>query len=336
MRELTIITNENIYSDNENFYCDNLDIKTLSEGLSNQFKVHLIGRSSKVHRSHKINIQNISIFKSLFEYLNGVNKLSTRERSNLIVSITPFTFCAVLTSFFKKKPKVYLRSDGYGEYKAILGPIGKFIFHMMFLIVSKLSNFIACSKEMLHGKKGSIVFPSQLDDSWFENVKKPSTEEANLIYVGRIKKEKGIFSFLGLIKEIQANYNFTIVGATKHFKKTDDFKKTIVHEIVTDKKKLIDLYDKHNIFILPSFTEGHPMALLESLARVRPVIIFDDIKHVAENKKGIFVCKRNKDSLNEKINYILSNYENIYEELKNNKLPTYKDFISDISREIID
>ena len=40
MRELTIITNENIYSDNENFYCDNLDIKTLSEGLSNQFKVH--------------------------------------------------------------------------------------------------------------------------------------------------------------------------------------------------------------------------------------------------------------------------------------------------------
>ena len=58
MRELTIITNENIYSDNENFYCDNLDIKTLSEGLSNQFKVHLIGRSSKVHRSHKINIQN--------------------------------------------------------------------------------------------------------------------------------------------------------------------------------------------------------------------------------------------------------------------------------------
>ena len=105
MRELTIITNENIYSDNENFYCDNLDIKTLSEGLSNQFKVHLIGRSSKVHRSHKINIQNISVFKSLFEYLNGVNKLSTRERSNLIVSITPFTFCAVLTSFFKKNQK---------------------------------------------------------------------------------------------------------------------------------------------------------------------------------------------------------------------------------------
>ena len=103
-----------------------------------------------------------------------------------------------------------------GEYKAILGPIGKFIFHIMFLIVSKLLILLHAQKNAAW-KKGSIVFPSQLDDSWFENVKKPSTEEANLIYVGRIKKEKGIFSFLGLIKEIQANYNFTIVGATKHF-----------------------------------------------------------------------------------------------------------------------
>tara|TARA_B100000886_G_scaffold312351_1_gene248242 strand:- start:2032 stop:3042 length:1011 start_codon:yes stop_codon:yes gene_type:complete len=334
MQELTIITNESIYSDNDNFYCDNLDIKTLSEGLSNEFKVHLIGRLSQEKRFHKINIKNISIFKSLFGYLNEVNKSSTSDKSNLVVSITPFTFCAVLISFFKKKPKVYLRSDGHKEYKAVLGPVGKFIFHVMFLIVSKFSNFIACSKEVLHGKKGSMVFPSQLDDSWFEGIKKPSIKEANLIYVGRIKKEKGIFSFLSLIKKIQGNYNFTIVGATKDFKKTGDFERTIIHEIVTDKKKLIDLYDNHNIFVLPSFTEGHPMVLLESLARKRPVIIFDDIKHVVQDKKGIFICKRNKDSLYEKINYILGNYESIYEELKNNRLPTYKDFISDISKEI--
>ena len=55
------------------------------------------------------------------------------------------------------------------------------------------------------------------------------------------------------------------------------------------KSKLIKYYDDHNIFILPSFTEGHPMVLLEALARRRPVIVFDDIKHVIGNKKGIFV-----------------------------------------------
>ena len=35
------------------------------------------------------------------------------------------------------------------------------------------------------------------------------------------------------------------------------------------------------------------MVLLEALARRRPVIIFEDIRHVAENKKGVFVSKRN-------------------------------------------
>ena len=51
------------------------------------------------------------------------------------------------------------------------------------------------------------------------------------------------------------------------------------------KLKLIKYYDDHNIFILPSFTEGYPMVLLESLARRRPVIVFEDIKHVVGDKK---------------------------------------------------
>ena len=63
-----------------------------------------------------------------------------------------------------------------------------------------------------------------------------------------------------------------------------------------NKSKLIKYYDDHNIFILPSFTEGHPMVLLESLARRRPVVIFDEIRHVIGNKKGVFVSKRRKNS----------------------------------------
>ena len=63
----------------------------------------------------------------------------------------------------------------------------------------------------------------------------------------------------------------------------------IIKNIESNKIKLIKYYDDHNIFILPSFTEGHPMALLESLARRRPVVIFEDIDHVIEKKKGIFV-----------------------------------------------
>ena len=62
-------------------------------------------------------------------------------------------------------------------------------------------------------------------------------------------------------------------------------------------KKLIKIYDETRIFILPSYIEGFPKVISEALARLKPIIIFDDIKYVVNNRKGIFVCKRNEESL---------------------------------------
>ncbi len=42
----------------------------------------------------------------------------------------------------------------------------------------------------------------------------------------------------------------------------------------------------------------------ESLARRRPVLIFEDIKHIIKDRKGIFVSKRNIDSFIEITKYI--------------------------------
>ena len=98
-----------------------------------------------------------------------------------------------------------------------------------------------------------------------------------------------------------------------------------------DPAVLIKIYDNHNIFILPSFTEAHPKVIDESLARMRPVIIFKEIQHVIQNRKGIIVSKRNVKSLLETIDFIMKNYINIQESMTKNKLPTKKEFISQMS-----
>ena len=103
-----------------------------------------------------------------------------------------------------------------------------------------------------------------------------------------------------------------------------------------NKIKLIKYYDDHNIFVLPSFTEGHPMVLLEALARRRPVVIFDEIKHVIGDKKGIFVTKRNFLSFLGTLNNIKKNYKKIQKDMKKNKLPTNKEFIDKFIRLIDD
>ena len=77
------------------------------------------------------------------------------------------------------------------------------------------------------------------------------------------------------------------------------------------------------------------MVLLEALARKRPVIIFEEIKHVIGNKKGIFVSKRNLNNLIETINHVKKNYREIIEEMSENKLPTKKDFLKEFRNLIL-
>ena len=43
---LVIINNEKIFKENNGFFCDNLDLKVLPEGLNNYHHVHYIVRDS--------------------------------------------------------------------------------------------------------------------------------------------------------------------------------------------------------------------------------------------------------------------------------------------------
>ena len=329
MQKLYIISNESIYENDDKYFCDNIDLKTTPEGLDKTFEVNLIARKSKVERAFNINLKkNIKIFSSFFLFISEIlNSTSNKNSKYLIISISPYTFFAcIFLKLFGKAPIVYLRSDGYEEYKAILGFIGPIIYHLMFVISSSISNLISCRSYILKGRRGDIVSPSQLDSEWFENIKETSIENIRLLYVGRIRVEKGIFSLIKLIKN-KNNIFLTVIGAEKSTDNKINQKNIFVKKTEIKKINLIKSYDEHNIFILPSFTEGHPMALLEALARRRPVIVFDEIMHVVGNKKGIFISKRNYQNFFETISYIKNNYQKIQDEMKQNNLPTNKEFI---------
>ena len=334
MEKLFIITNESIFNYEGNFFCDNIDLKSTPEGLTNNFEVNIIGRKSKQVRFHKINIKKIKIFSSIFSYLIEILRSFTHKNSKyLIISISPFTFFAcILIGIFKKKKIVYLRSDGYGEYKAILGFFGPLIYHFMFSIVSKISPLLSCREYILKGNKGDVISPSQITSRWLSNHKEIDTNQIKLLYVGRVKKEKGIYSLLDIIKDSNSDLRLSIVGAEKNFLNQITQKNVFVHEVENNEQNLIKFYDDHNIFVLPSFTEGHPMALLEALSRLRPVIIFKDIEHVVGDKKGIFLAERNYTSFLKVINHIKDNYKKIQGEMKENKIPTKEQFLKSMNK----
>ena len=124
--------------------------------------------------------------------------------------------------------------------------------------------------------------PSQLNEKWFKEIKKINPFKIKLLYVGRMRVEKGIFSLLNLLKE--TSYSLTIVTSEKDIKEYNyNNLELISFENYND--SIIKFYDDHNIFILPSFTEAHPQVLDEALARCRPVIVFSDINHVKRMRR---------------------------------------------------
>ena len=335
-KKLFIISNESIFYSQNSFFCDNLDMKSTPEGLEKSFDINIIARRSKKERAHKINIKNINIYNNIFSFLFSIfRSLKVNNCKYLLISITPFTFFAcIMLALFRKKPIVFLRSDGYEEYRSILGFLGPSIYHFMFFMVSKLSSLIGCGEKVLRRKKGQVVFPSQLTEKWFLNNKNANLSNIKLLYVGRIRIEKGIFSLFEIMKKVKQDITLSVVGMEKSSDKKNEQKNINIYEIETLEEKLINYYDEHNIFVLPSYTEGYPMVILESLARHRPVIIFDEIKHVIGDKKGIFVSKRNTESFLEKINYIKNNYNKIQKDIKNNDLPLKQDFLKKLENSI--
>ena len=336
-KKLFIFSNESIFFQEGKFFCDNIDLKSSPEGLNKKYEVNLFGRKSTKQRSHEIKIKKIKIFSNIFSYLSEVIKLTKIENTKyLVISISPYTFLICLfLRVFGKTPIVYLRSDGYGEYKAILGSLGKLIYHLMFSFISLISNLISCRKYILREKKGQVVYPSQLDSVWFKKPKIQEVKNFKLLYVGRIRVEKGIFSLASLIKN-KRDISLTIVGAEKNTSYKINQSNINIQLTQSNKARLIKYYDDHNIFILPSFTEGHPMVLLEALARRRPVIIFEDINHVIGDKKGIFVAKRNFLNFFGVLNHIKKNYKKIQKDMMKNKLPTNKEFIEEFVKAIED
>ena len=336
-KKLFIFSNESISVEDDKCYCDNLDLKSTPEGLNKKFEVNLFGRRSSKKRSHEIKIKRVKVFNNIFSYLSEVKKAVKTEGSKfLIISISPYTFfIALLIKILGRKPMVYLRSDGYGEYKAILGRIGSTIYHFMFTIVAIFSNLISCRDYILKGKKGKTLSPSQLDSVWLRQPKNIEIKNFKLLYVGRLRVEKGIFDLSELIRN-KRDISLTIIGAEKGSPSRINQSNIKILPTQNNKSKLIKYYDDHNIFVLPSFTEGHPMVLLESLARRRPVVIFNEIKHVIGDKKGIFVTNRNFLSFLGTLNNIKKNYKKIQKDMKKNKLPTNKEFIDKFIKHIDD
>ena len=188
---------------------------------------------------------------------------------------------------------------------------------------------------MTHIHKSKLIYPSEITNQWLnnrkiQNKKKSLKKKIKLMYLGRLRKEKGYNDLLELFNQLKIKASLSIVGNDFKYLKKKDYPKNTNIKIfgqVSSLKKLIKYYDNSDIFILPSYSEAYPQVILESFSRLKPVIIFNEIKFLKKNfSYGLFNCDRNIKSFEKTIKKIIENYKYIQSNILKIKIHTQKNF----------
>jgi glycosyltransferase involved in cell wall biosynthesis len=165
----------------------------------------------------------------------------------------------------------------------------------------------------------AIVIPNAIN---IPSKKRAETKNDNLInvsFLGRVVKEKGIFeiaeAFSKMTLENISKIRFLVYGAGP------DIEKFIValnqvknlnysyEGIITGEDKWDALYNT-DIFLLPSYFEGLPMAMLEAMACGCACIVTNDASItsvVKNNENGIVISKKDSGMLQNSMTYLIDN-----------------------------
>ena len=173
----------------------------------------------------------------------------------------------------------------------------------------------AGSKEAFdyYSKLGSKVFfiPNAIDiKSLPSGVDK--RYEKQIIFAGRLSKEKGILTILDIAKSLPKDVHLIIVGAGPEENSVVEFVKNTdnVHFLgYQPKEKTIPLIRGSILLIQPSFAEGISATLLESMACKTPIIatnIGGNKELFVHNKTGILIEPGNSDELLKEIMHMLN------------------------------
>jgi len=273
--------------------------------------------------------------KGIKNLRNILNEFNSNDVVHIftIKSLYLFIFS---TLFFKKKFKVLVSITGLGYLFAetILAKIlrnltkplirlriNKVVNLIIFQNNENLSRFVEYSK---YKNQSKIIPGSGLDTLNFVTKKEKSTK-MNVIFVGRLMKEKGIYEYLSIAEKLknQNNLEFFIAGKPDFGNKSslnfDEFNELQSNPNITYLGEINVNQELHNydILIQPSYHEGFSRVLIESIFAGLFCIVNDifGMKEIIQiTKFGTTVQNNSVDEYISKIkNYLNNEYKIDYE-----------------------
>ena len=170
------------------------------------------GDYKKFIKSNKKKGEILDLSGNVLSFHDGIQNFTVGQRRGLgIANEDPL----YVVDIIKDKNQIIV-----GDKKDLLGKsllLGDLNFIMPEYDLSKKTVEIPCSakiRSLSEPKKGKLINPSQLDSVWLRQPKNTEIRNFKLLYVGRIRVEKGIFALSELIRN-KRDISLTIIGAEK-------------------------------------------------------------------------------------------------------------------------
>ncbi len=304
-------------------------IQTISENFSNEIDVYhlFIGKSikseSNLVRLFKPITDAIRLFKKIQK--NHYDVIHINPSLDLKSILRDGLFMLVINTPSHQKAMVFFH--GWEEKLAQIILKNKFFCFFMRQTFGKAKKIVVLAEkvakqliEMGIDKNKIVLMSTMFDGALFDGIKKKSDDnKITLLFLSRFAAGKGLMELLDAFNNVRTLHP----GVSLHLVGNGSEKLAVEKKIsalnleenvtlpgyIYGKEKAQELVNA-DIFILPSYSEGCPVSLLEAMAAGLPIIATDvggipDI--ITDGENGVLLTSHTPDAIEKGINKMLEN-----------------------------
>jgi glycosyltransferase involved in cell wall biosynthesis len=190
-----------------------------------------------------------------------------------------------LISFFIPIPHLIARPSNVAEVIRFKGWKARVLSSLSYFFYNRFDTVVCQSEEIRSSVRKEykesriVIIPNPVIPTEWIKQESPATETRKLINVARLTHQKGHQRLIGMMPELPGNYQLAIAG-------DGPLKDELIGQIRTldleDRVKILglvngipELLSGYDLMVLPSYVEGFPNVVIESLSVGIPVVSFE-------------------------------------------------------------
>jgi glycosyltransferase involved in cell wall biosynthesis len=308
-----------------------LEIDLVTSGSSNKFEVEQVFDNIRIF---KLNVcKKAPHYWTMSEIARWTWKACWFSRK--LINENNYDLChcwsawppGIIGYLFRKKMPyiVALRGSDVPGYNPRLKILDRFVFRFISRIICENARVVTAlsrnlkqlAEKTFNGINIEIILNGVDIDKFKPVVNEPNCN-INILFVGRLIRRKGIINLLKAFKEVRDDYKncqLTIVGGGPKRKYLEDFCKQIKIESnvnflgAVEYRDIDKIYQKADIFVLPSIEESLSNVIQEAMASGLPIITTDTGAAELIDENGFIVERGDYKEIKKAIIEYISNPE---------------------------